>query len=368
MGTQRAKDAGRDEEHMQTFFNAIGDIHEDGWIEVVDLLDLFQRLALDMSTSFLLGMSADLQAAGIRDAAEKGEAHLAVGTGMTYNEAYETIRTYLSWRSKLGSLYWMADSAQFADALIAQAVARASAAYIDDQETADGKFRLIDNLVRDVGDPVEIRNIVLDLFIAGQNMTGTMAAWVFAQLGHHPEIFQRVRAEVLERFGAEDEQKEPITWDNLKACTTMQHDILESLRMYPLLANIGRNAKVDSVLPKGGGQDGQQPVAVPKGATVTCNVYLMHRGVEAWGADAWEFRPDRWVGRKLGPEYAPFGGGPRVCIGQQLTITEISLLIVRMMQRFSEIRAPEGQDDLAKGYRAVLAPKNGVKVRLRRAS
>ncbi|KAK5125949.1 hypothetical protein LTR85_011304 [Meristemomyces frigidus] len=377
MGTQRAKDAGRDEEHMRTLFDAIGDVHDDGWTDVVDLLDLFQRLALDMSTSFLLGMSADSQAAGLREDRDKRKPQQDPGTGMTYNEAYETIRTYLSWRSKLGSLYWMADSPQyrhacatlnhFADRLIAQAISRASAAYIDENGMADGKFRLIDNLVRDVGDPVEIRNIILDLFIAGQNMRGTMAAWVFAQLEHHPEVFRCVREEVLDKFGTEGELKEPVTWSSLKACSTMQHVILETLRMYPLLANVGRNAKCDTVLPRGGGPDGQQPVAVPKGATVTCNVYLMHRGEEAWGSDACQFRPDRWVGRKLGPEYAPFGGGPRVCIGQQLTMTEISLLLVRMMQRFSDIQAPQGQDNLVKGYRAVLAPKNGVKVRLRRA-
>lgn len=48
-------------------------------------------------------------------------------------------------------------------------------------------------------------------------------------------------------------------------------------------------------------------------------------------------------------------------------MTEISYLIARMMQRFSEIKRPEGQDNLTKGYRVVIAPKNGVKVRLRRA-
>lgn len=159
--------------------------------------------------------------------------------------------------------------------------------------------------------------------------------------------------------------------------------------MYPLLANIGRHAKCDTVLPRGGGEDGSLPIAVPKGAAVTCNVYLLHRRQEEWGEDAWEFNPDRWIGRKFGPEYAPFGMGPRVCVGREsllffsffppcltdlssslehLSMTEISFLIARMMQHFSEMKSPEGQDDLTKGYRVVVAPKNGVKVKLRRAS
>lgn len=122
-----------------------------------------------------------------------------------------------------------------------------------------------------------------------------MAAWVFAQLEAHPDIFQRVRDEVLDKFGTEQES---ITYDSLRSCTLMQHVISETLRMYRLLANIGRNAKKSAVLPRGGGEDGMQPLAVPKGAAITCNIYLVHRREEEWGADAWEFNPDRWVGRK----------------------------------------------------------------------
>ena len=48
-------------------------------------------------------------------------------------------------------------------------------------------------------------------------------------------------------------------------------------------------------------------------------------------------------------------------------MTEISVLIARMCQRFSAIKAPQGQDNLTKGYRAILSPKNGVKVRLQKA-
>lgn len=46
-------------------------------------------------------------------------------------------------------------------------------------------------------------------------------------------------------------------------------------------------------------------------------------------------------------------------------MTETSYLTARMMQRFDLIQAPEGQDNLTKGYKIVVAPKYGVKVRLR---
>lgn len=96
-------------------FKAIGDIRNDGWTEVIDLLDLFHRLALDMSTLYLLGMSAGSQKSGIREAAKQmamQEFDLIPAqrnTEMAYSEAYDVIRDHLSWRSKLGSWYWLAD-------------------------------------------------------------------------------------------------------------------------------------------------------------------------------------------------------------------------------------------------------------------
>lgn len=116
MGIQRAKDTGRDEEHIQMLFNAIGPTQGNGWTGVVDLLELLHRAALDLSTEFLLGISAGAQAAGIRDTTGQSLSTKhsitppALDSSMTYNEAYETVRTYLSWRSKLGSIYWLADS------------------------------------------------------------------------------------------------------------------------------------------------------------------------------------------------------------------------------------------------------------------
>ncbi|KAH9822820.1 Cytochrome-P450 52A13 [Teratosphaeria destructans] len=378
LGTKRAKDTSREEVHIQTLFEAIGNVDHDGWTDEVDLVDLLHRFALDTSTAFLLGKGAESQRSGMREKQRQAamkDFDLVPGqstTEMSYDQAYETIRQYLSRRSKLGSLYWIADGIdyrracatmnRYADDLVIQAMAEASSDVLANADTrVKGDFGLISDLKQELEDPTEIRNLVMDLFIAGQNMTGTLAAWIFAQLEQHPDIYQRMRAEVADAFGDEHSPKVPVTWDEMKKCQTLQNVILETLRMYPLLANIGRTARVDTILPHGGGPDGLQPLAVPAGAAVTCNLYLMHRRQEEWGDDAWEFNPDRWIGRKFGAEYAPFGLGPRVCVGFQMAKTELSYLCIRMVQRFSEIKAPEGQDNLAKGYRVVVAPANGVK-------
>lgn len=113
--TKRAKDVRNSETDIHLLFDAIGPVDKDGWTQEVDLPDLFHRLSLDMSTTFLLGTSADSQLAGMSDARMKAamdEFGLVPGkrdSKLTYGEAYDVVRNYFSWRSKLGSKYWIAD-------------------------------------------------------------------------------------------------------------------------------------------------------------------------------------------------------------------------------------------------------------------
>ena len=75
------------------------------------------------------------------------------------------------------------------------------------------------------------------------------------------------------------------------------------------------------------------------------NSYSMMRQPSAFGPDAEVFRPERWADPSLRPgwNYLPFGGGPRVCLGQQYALTETYYVTIRLMQRFKtlECRDPE---------------------------
>lgn len=84
-------------------------------------------------------------------------------------------------------------------------------------------------------------------------------------------------------------------------------------------------ALVDTVLPRGGGPDGQAPLFVEKGSIVTWAVYALHRREDLYGADADEFRPERWETLRPGWEYLPFNGGPRICVGRKLFLLPSTL-------------------------------------------
>ena len=59
--------------------------------------------------------------------------------------------------------------------------------------------------------------------------------------------------------------------------------------------------------------------------------------------------------------YLPFNGGPRVCIGQQFALTEISYTTVRLLQEFQAVKS---RDDLPwqELWGSSVASKNGCQV------
>lgn len=119
----------------------------------------------------------------------------------------------------------------------------------------------------------------------------------------------------------------------------------------------------DTVLSAGGGPDGLCPVLITKGQLVNLSTYALHRDKSFWGDDAESFRPERWETVRPKWEYLPFGGGTRICPAQQLALTEVGYVVVRLVQHFKNIenRDPKPWEEL---LRMTLVSKNGVQVGL----
>lgn len=100
-----------------------------------------------------------------------------------------------------------------------------------------------------------------------------------------------------------------------------------------------RQAIRDTVLSRGGGFDGKDPLFVRKGTYVVYSNYALHHNPEVFEEDVDEFRPERWM--NITPsrfEYLSFGAGPRVCPGEKIGWTMLSYAIVRLAQEFREIQ------------------------------
>ena len=77
-------------------------------------------------------------------------------------------------------------------------------------------------------------------------------------------------------------------------------------------------ANKDTVIPFGGGPDGNSPLFVARNNVVSYSTFVMHRREEFFGPDALEFRPERWEELRPGWEFLPFNGGHGSVLGRNL--------------------------------------------------
>lgn len=230
------------------------------------------------------------------------------------------------------------------------------------------RYVFLEELASRTRDPIELRAQLLNILLAGRDTTASLLSWLFHQLMRHPDVFEKLRAAIINDFGTYNDPRE-ITFSTLKSCTYLQHCLSETLRLWTIVPGNSRRANKLTTLPKGGGPDGESPVLIPAHAEVNYSIHVMHRRKDLWGADADAFKPERFVGRRPGWEFLPFNGGPRICIGQQFALTEASYVVVRLLQRFDAFEPAEGQlDDVIRSKLALTScPAKNVTLRFREA-
>lgn len=184
-----------------------------------------------------------------------------------------------------------------------------------EKPSSANRFVLLNELAKETKDPLTLRNEVLNVLHAARDTTAALQGWVFYFLARRPDIFSRLRREILAAFP--DQQADDITFTKLWSQSYMLSVINETIRYVAIVPMNERAAVVDTTLPRGGGPDGQSPIFIPKGTQVLVPTYTMQHREDIWGADVEEFRPERWEDRKFGWDFVPFGGGARQCIGRK---------------------------------------------------
>jgi len=227
---------------------------------------------------------------------------------------------------------------------------------------AKEKYIFLEALVAETRDPIELRSQLLHILLAGRDTTASLLGWLFMCLSRDPARYKKLRDIIIRDFG-EYESPSEITFAKLKSCQYLQHCNNEALRLYPVVPVNGRYANKDTTLPRGGGPDGKSKIFVPKGSACEYSVHVMHHRKDIWGEDAEMFNPERFQGRKLGWEFLPFNGGPRICIGQQFALTESSYVTVRLLQRFDKMESLETDPIVKHNLTLTNCSANGVKIR-----
>jgi cytochrome P450 len=169
----------------------------------------------------------------------------------------------------------------------------------------------------------QLRDEVVTLFLAGHETTAIALSWMWYLLSRHPESRRALEAEIDAVLG----ERAPSAAD-LPRLPYTEAVVMESMRLYPPAYVLGREA-VEPL------EIGGYPVT--RGTTVYLSPWVLHRDPRYFDSPE-AFRPERWLeglAKRL-PRYAyiPFGGGPRLCIGQPFAMMEAVLITAAVARRF----------------------------------
>uniref|UniRef100_A0ACD6AHG0 Uncharacterized protein n=1 Tax=Avena sativa TaxID=4498 RepID=A0ACD6AHG0_AVESA len=189
-------------------------------------------------------------------------------------------------------------------------------------------------------------------FFAGHETSALLLTWAIMLLATHPEWQNKARAEVAHVCAGA-----PPAADHLPKLTVLQMVINETLRLYPPATLLPRMAFEDITL--------GSELRVPKGASVWIPILAIHHDQAVWGADAHQFRPDRFAPGRARPaagRFLPFAAGPRNCVGQAYAMVEAKVVLAMLLASF--------RFGISDEYRhapvnvLTLRPRHGVPVRL----
>ena len=175
-------------------------------------------------------------------------------------------------------------------------------------------------------DAKQIRDEAVTIFLAGHETTAITLSWTLYLLSQNPPVEERLVREIQ---SASDVTRLPY----------LANVVNESMRLFPPAYAFGRESLEECSI---GGY------LIPAGTTIFMSPWVIHRDPR-WFSDPLEFRPERWDGdfAKTLPRFAwlPFGGGPRICIGNNFALMEAMLVLASILRRYRLTLAPGARID-----------------------
>ena len=186
----------------------------------------------------------------------------------------------------------------------------------------------------------ELRDELLTLVLAGHETTANSLAWAWERLVRNPAAHEALRDAVR---GSEDPSER------------IEATIVETMRSRPVIPIIGRRVTVPWRLGS---------YAVPADSPVLMSILLVHHREDLY-PEPFEFRPERFLGRKPGTyEWIPFGGGIRRCLGAALAMAEQRVVLEAMARRL-DLEADDPAPEHATHRNVTMIPSRGARVVIR---
>ncbi|KIY66762.1 cytochrome P450 [Cylindrobasidium torrendii FP15055 ss-10] len=199
----------------------------------------------------------------------------------------------------------------------------------------------------------EMMDQVLTFLGAGHETTASGLAWTLFLLASNPEAQDKLRQEVKTAFDAADGRPD---YKQLKEMEYLEHVIMESLRLLPPVPMTIRRADKSDYI------DGAY---IPAGTLFYIPIRVVNTWTEIWGADAEEFRPERWAHLPPRAHFLTFIEGPHACIGKTMAIVEMKAIVGALINNFAFEPSVEGQV-LIPTAAVTMKPKDSMPLRVKR--
>ncbi|GAB1312156.1 Cytochrome P450 alkane hydroxylase [Madurella fahalii] len=322
--------------------NLLAAIPADG--ATFDIQNLLLDMTMDSSTDFLLGYSTSSLTTPSPDARKFVEDFEYAGRESAKKARLGPVLYHLPHRELKEAVRRLREYVRFY-------ITKAAAAAAQKDGAKERDYVFLDELLK--LNPPEDYTVdqILSILIAGRDTTATAITAAFYFLARDPAAVEKLREEVC---GVAEPHP---TWEQLKQLKYLNNVIKEALRLFPPVSTNSRSSNKETILPRGGGPDGKRPILVPKGTSVRWSNHGVHRNKDIFGPDADEFRPERWdADLRVGWEYIPFSGGPRICLGQQFALTQIAYTLFKFFRAFRAIEARDSGPLLARTNLTVSFP------------
>ncbi len=185
---------------------------------------------------------------------------------------------------------------------------------------------LLDARYEDNGEPMPDEKVIdeiMILFAAGHETSANALAWTIWLLLRHPEEMRRAKAEIKAAAAVG-----PIDFEGVRRLPYLTQVIEESMRLYPPAWITDRVAL---------NPDTAKDYDIEQGTVMGLFIYGLHRNPKYW-EEPDTFRPERMAPEQKKARhpmaFLPFGGGPRLCIGNHFAMLEMQLLLVELLSRY----------------------------------
>jgi len=192
----------------------------------------------------------------------------------------------------------------------------------------------------------EVRDELMTIFVAGHETTALALSWSMYLIAQHPEVESKIREELKTIVG-----DKKLTVDMVWKLEYIRAVLDEVMRLYPPAWIIGRVSTEEVDLGK---------FKMEKGRDIIISPYAVQNSEKLWDNPT-EFNPDRFLGEKKKSihkyAYFPFGGGPRICIGEQFAIMEMVIALATIYQSGKPILK---EQNVEKQPLVTLRPKTNI--------